>query len=152
MRRSEPRITKYPQTAYHREEEPYNMKITLQFDGLEDLYGTLNEFLGMDRDLRNASQKAVPFKDAVDHAEQTAKKATAKEAVEKKAKPAPAPEPEVDESYRVEVRKVLAALNKKTGENTASKLIKEFGVDKLTDVKLADLPALMAKAKEVRDA
>lgn len=135
------------------------MKITLQFDGLEDLYGTLNEFLGMDRDLRNASQKAVPFKDAVDHAEQTAKdlnesakKTTAKEAEEKKAKPAPAPEPEVDESYRVEVRKVLAALNKKTGENTASKLIKEFGVDKLTDVKLADLPALMAKAKEVRDA
>jgi hypothetical protein len=113
----------------------------------------------MDRDLRNASQKAVPFKDAVDHAEQTAKdlnesakKATAKEAAEKKAKPAPAPEPEVDESYRVEVRKVLAALNKRTGENTASKLIKEFGVDKLTDVKLADLPALMAKAKEVRDA
>lgn len=135
------------------------MKITLQFDGLEDLYGTLNEFLGMDRDLRNASQKAVPFKDAVDHAEQTAKeqnesakKTTAKEEAEKKAKPAPAPEPEVDESYRVEVRKVLAALNKKTGENTASKLIKEFGVDKLTDVKLADLPALMAKAKEVRDA
>ena len=137
------------------------MKITLQFDGLEDLYSTLNEFLGMDRDLRNASQKAVPFKDAVDHAEQTAKdlnesakKTTAKEAAEKKAKPAPAtdPEPEVDESYRVEVRKVLAALNKKTGENTASKLIKEFGVDKLTDVKLADLPALMAKAKEVRDA
>ncbi len=142
------------------------MKITLQFDGLEDLYGTLNEFLGMDRDLRNASQKAVPFKDAVDHAEQTAKelnesakktaeiinRAEAKEEAEKKAKPAPAPEPEVDESYRVEVRKVLAALNKKTGENTASKLIKEFGVDKLTDVKLADLPALMAKAKEVRDA
>lgn len=147
------------------------MKITLQFDGLEDLYGTLNEFLGMDRDLRNASQKAVPFKDAVDHAELTAKelnesakktteiinRAEAKEeaekkAAEKKAKPAPAPEPEVDESYRVEVRKVLAALNKKTGENTASKLIKEFGVDKLTDVKLADLPALMAKAKEVRDA
>jgi len=147
------------------------MKITLQFDGLEDLYGTLNEFLGMDRDLRNASQKAVPFKDAVDHAEKTAKKQTAKELnesakttaeiinraeakeeAEKKAKPAPAPEPEVDESYRVEVRKVLAALNKKTGENTASKLIKEFGVDKLTDVKLADLPALMAKAKEVRDA
>lgn len=146
------------------------MKITLQFDGLEDLYGTLNEFLGMDRDLSNASQKAVPFKDAVDHAEQTAKelnesakttaeiinRAEAKEAAEKKAKPAPAPapepEPEVDESYRVEVRKVLAALNKKTGENTASKLIKEFGVDKLTDVKLADLPALMAKAKEVRDA
>lgn len=142
------------------------MKITLQFDGLEDLYGTLNEFLGMDRDLRNASQKAVPFKDAVDHAEQTAKelnesakktaeiinRAEAKEEAEKKAKPAPAPEPEVDESYRVEVRKVLAALNKKTGENTASKLIKEFGVDKLTDVKLADLPALMAKAEEVRDA
>ena len=110
------------------------MKITLQFDGLEDLYSTLNEFLGMDRDLRNASQKAVPFKDAVDHAEQTAKdlnesakktaeiinRAEAKEeaekkAAEKKAKPAPDPEPEVDESYRVEVRKVLAALNKKTG-------------------------------------
>jgi hypothetical protein len=46
----------------------------------------------------------------------------------------------------VEVRKTLAALNKKTGENTASQLIKGYGVDKLTEVPLDKLQDLMEKA------
>lgn len=66
--------------------------------------------------------------------------------------PEPEPAPQVDESYRVEVRKQLAKLNKKTGENTASKLIKGFGVDKLTEVALKDLPELMRQAEEALNA
>ena len=52
----------------------------------------------------------------------------------------------------MEVRKTLAQLNKKVGKNIASELIKGFGVDKLTEVALADLPALMSKAKEALNA
>ena len=60
--------------------------------------------------------------------------------------------PKVTEDFRVEVRKTLAQLNKKVGKNIASELIKGFGVDKLTEVALADLPALMSKAKEALNA
>ncbi|WP_455500927.1 hypothetical protein [Gemmiger sp.] len=67
--------------------------------------------------------------------------------------PAPAePEQKIDESFRVQVRKTLATLNKKTGKNTASELIHGFGVDKLTEVALEDLPALMQKAEEALNA
>lgn len=59
---------------------------------------------------------------------------------------------EVDESFRVKVRKTLATLNKKTGKNTASELIHGFNVDKLTEVALEDLPALMQKAEEALNA
>ena len=52
----------------------------------------------------------------------------------------------------MEVRKTLAKLNKKVGKNMASDLIKEFGVEKLTEVALSDLPALMDKAKEALSA
>lgn len=65
---------------------------------------------------------------------------------------APTSDPEVGEDFRLEVRSTLAKLNKKVGRNIANDLIKSFGVDKLTDVALADLPALMSKAKEVLDA
>nr|DAH43195.1 MAG TPA: hypothetical protein [Caudoviricetes sp.] len=67
-------------------------------------------------------------------------------------KPAPEEEAPVDESFRVKVRKTLAALNKKTGKNTASELIHGFGVAKLTEVELKDLPALMQKAEEALNA
>lgn len=70
--------------------------------------------------------------------------------------PEPTPEkedtPEVSEDFRIEVRKTLAKLNKKVGKNMASDLIKEFGVEKLTEVALSDLPALMDKAKEALNA
>lgn len=71
---------------------------------------------------------------------------------EEAGQPDEAPAPEVSEDFRVEVRKTLAKLNKKVGKNTASDLIKEFGVKKLTEVKLEDLPALMDKAKEYLNA
>lgn len=56
------------------------------------------------------------------------------------------------EDMRVEVRKILAQLNKKTGKNIARDLIKEFGVKQLTEVPLKDLPALLEKAKEAFNA
>lgn len=61
-------------------------------------------------------------------------------------KPAPAA---VDESYRVEVRKALAALNKKVPGNPAKELIqKTCGVDKLSDAPLDTLRGLMEAAME----
>ena len=54
----------------------------------------------------------------------------------------------------MEVRKMLAQVNKKTGTNTASQWIKELtSVEKLTEVQSADeLMALKAKAEEVLNA
>lgn len=61
-------------------------------------------------------------------------------------KPAPAA---VDESYRVEVRKALAALNKKVPGNPARDLIqKHCSVDKLSDAPLDTLQGLMEAAME----
>ena len=51
-------------------------------------------------------------------------------------------------ALRVECRKVLAELNKATGKNTASELIKKRGAEKLTGVKDKDLEGLMAEARE----
>ena len=130
------------------------MRIVLTFDSFEEFQEQVGRYAAK---LKPKKPELVPVEDiaAVVKAEETAKKA---KPAEVKAEPAPEPEtaqadtPEVDEKYRVEVRKTLAALNKKTGENTASKLIKDLGKDKLTDVALSDLPALMAKAKELLDA
>ena len=66
--------------------------------------------------------------------------------------PAPAEDKQVDtKALKVEVRKMLAQVNKKTGSNTASQWIKELtSVEKLTEVEDAEeLLALKAKAEEV---
>lgn len=52
------------------------------------------------------------------------------------------------DAIRVECKKVLADLNKATGTNTASDLIKEYGAKKLPEVRNMFLPALLEKAKE----
>lgn len=67
---------------------------------------------------------------------------------------APAQEPAVTEDFRIEVRKQLAALNRKAGYNRAAELIKEVtgAGAKLTEVALTDLPKIMAAAKEETDA
>ena len=67
------------------------------------------------------------------------------------------PEPEKAPTEIVkpaELRKLLAAVNKKTGTNTASQWIKELtGKEKLTEVTdPAELSKLAAKAKEVLNA
>ena len=127
------------------------MRIVLTFDSFEEFQEQVGRYAAK---LKPVKPVAVPLEDvaAVLKAEADKKPAEKKEAPAKKAEEPAAAAPEVDEKYRIEVRKVLAELNKKTGENIASKLIKDLGKDKLTDVALSDLPALMAKAKEQLDA
>ena len=127
------------------------MRIVLTFDSFEEFQEQVGRYAAK---LKPVKPAAVPLEDvaAVLKAEADKKPAEKKEAPAKKTEEPAAAAPEVDEKYRIEVRKVLAELNKKTGENTASKLIKDLGKDKLTDVALSDLPALMAKAKEQLDA
>lgn len=63
------------------------------------------------------------------------------------------PEPETpDEDYRLKVRAKLAKLNKQAGNNKAKELIQGFGVERLTDVSLEDLPELMKRAEEALNA
>lgn len=125
------------------------MKITVTFDSLDDF----KEYMG------NIVLGKVTEKPQEDPKKTEAKKSTPKaekpeeEPAEKPEEPVKEEAPaEVSEDFRVDVRKTLAQLNKKAGKNMASELIKEFGVEKLTEVSLSDLPALMDKAKEALNA
>ena len=122
------------------------MKITVQFESLEEF------------------QKFVVAADQLEDEKKAraAKKAeSVPEPKQAEAKAEPEPEPEekpkkeekkakaVDyDALRVECRKVLAELNKVTGKNTASEMIKSHGAEKLTQVEDEFLPELLAEAKE----
>lgn len=132
------------------------MKITITFDNLEEF----QTYMGIQSPNKMAQEAAQAPQEAPKTAgpkKDTKKAGKAQEAAEddlREDTPAPGtPQaPEVTEDFRVEVRKTLAQLNKKVGKNIASELIKGFGVDKLTEVALADLPALMDRAKEALNA
>lgn len=136
------------------------MKITITFDNLEEF----QTYMGIQSPSKPAQETAQAPQEAPKAAgpkKDTKKAANAQEAAKAPAEddlredtPAPGTPkaPEVTEDFRVEVRKTLAQLNKKVGKNIASELIKGFGVDKLTEVALADLPALMDRAKEALNA
>lgn len=124
------------------------MKITVTFDSLDEF----EAFKGTAAAAPQSVQKPVEEPEAP-----KAKKSAPKEEMPWKEAPAEAEAPKkaapaVTEDFRVEVRKTLAQLNKKTGGNEAKELIKTFGVSKLTEVKLEDLPALMEKAQEALNA
>ena len=147
------------------------MKITVEFNSLQEL----DEFCkgvviapGLAQKAReeNAQQPQEEPKKA-EAKKSTPKKAEAKEEpkteasevpfeeekggiVPQKAAPAKEEAPDVSK-LQVEVRKMLAQVNKKTGTNTASQWIKELtSVEKLTEVQSVDeLLALKAKAEEV---
>lgn len=70
-----------------------------------------------------------------------------KPAQEAQDEPQQAPVPAAPAVDRVTVRKALAALNKKTKENTAAKLIHEMGFDVLTSVPEDRLAELLQKAE-----
>lgn len=70
-----------------------------------------------------------------------------KPAQEAQDEPQQAPVPAAPAVDRVTVRKTLAALNKKTKENTAAKLIHEMGFDVLTSVPEDRLAELLQKAE-----
>lgn len=147
------------------------MKITVEFNSLQELDEFCNGVViapGLAQKAReeNAQQPQEEPKKA-EAKKSTPKKAEAKEEpkteasevpfeeekggiVPQKAAPAKEEAPDVSK-LQVEVRKMLAQVNKKTGTNTASQWIKELtSVEKLTEVQNADeLMALKAKAEEV---
>lgn len=147
------------------------MNITVEFNSLQELDEFCNGVViapGLAQKAReeNAQQPQEEPKKA-EAKKSTPKKAEAKEEpkteasevpfeeekggiVPQKAAPAKEEAPDVSK-LQVEVRKMLAQVNKKTGTNTASQWIKELtSVEKLTEVQSADeLLALKAKAEEV---
>ena len=128
------------------------MKITVTFDSLEEF----KSHMAGETAVTTAPQSAQAPVERTEAPK--AKKSAPKEEMPWKEAPteAEAPKkaavPAVTEDFRVEVRKTLAQLNKKTGGNEAKELIKGFGVSKLTEVKLEDLPALMEKAQAALNA
>lgn len=147
------------------------MKITVEFNSLQELDEFCNGVViapGLAQKAReeNAQQPQEAPKKA-EAKKSTPKKAEAQEEakteasevpfeeekggiVPQKAEPKKEAAPDVAK-LQVEVRKMLAQVNKKTGTNTASQWIKELtSVEKLTEVQNAEeLLALKAKAEEV---
>lgn len=107
------------------------MEIILKFASWKEL----EEFRGAQEEPKKPDQKADPVK-------------VEEPKAEKKEAPAKA-EPTID---KVAVRKVLFALNKKTGVNKSKDLIRSLGYERLDDVKREDLPKLYEMAKEALDA
>lgn len=119
------------------------MKITVTFDSLEEMYAHMR---------LNEGFEPIPVTLAA--AEQPAQEAPEGFQPEENPPFDEKPAEAVTEDFRVEVRKILAKLNKATTKSTAGDLIESMGVStrKLSDVPLEDLPALMKKAKEAYDA
>ena len=123
------------------------MKITATFDSLEEFQA----FIGQKSEPKKQEAPAQP-----EEKPKKAKKAEEPKAEEpepEKEEPEPEPvkkeEPKVDyDAMRVECRKVLSALNKATGKNTAQELIKGRGKSKLSEIEDRVLPALLEEAKE----
>lgn len=117
------------------------MKITATFDSLEEFQA----FIGQKSEPKKQEAPAQP--------EEKPKKAKKEEPKAEEPEPEPEPvkkeEPKVDyDAMRVECRKVLSALNKATGKNTAQELIKGRGKSKLSEIEDRVLPALLEEAKE----
>ena len=140
------------------------MKITVEFNSLQELDEFCNGVViapGLAQKAReeNAQQpqeepKAPEAKKSTPKSTKAQDDAPAKANVQETEgeEPAPAEDKQVDvKALKVEVRKMLAQVNKKTGSNTASQWIKELtSVEKLTEVEDAEeLLALKAKAEEV---
>ena len=133
------------------------MKITATFDSLEEFQAFVNGKKPLTSEELNASaQKTADIINAAEEkmeAEKKAKKAKKEEpkAEEPEPEPVKKEEPKVDyDALRVEVRKVLAELNKLTGKNTAAEIIKAHGATggKLSQIGDMFLPALFEEAKE----
>ena len=139
------------------------MKITVVFNSLQELDEFCNGVAiapGLVKKVSTSAETAQEAPKAPEAKKSTPKKETAKDEAPAKPQQAPqqeeTPAPEADKpvdtgALKVEVRKLLAQVNKKTGSNTASQWIKELtSVEKLTEVESAEeLLALKAKAEEV---
>lgn len=139
------------------------MKITVEFNSLQELDEFCNGVAIAPALAKKVSTSAEPAQEepkAPEAKKSTPKSTKAQDEAPTKAnvqkteeeEPAPAEDKQVDtKALKVEVRKMLAQVNKKTGSNTASQWIKELtSVEKLTEVEDAEeLLALKAKAEEV---
>lgn len=121
------------------------MQITVTFESLEEFARYIKPMEGFEPEPRNVFEEAKQKTEEIAQETPEGFEPVTDTPYEEVA-------PAVTEDYRVDVRKFLAKLNKSTGKNTAKELIQQFGASKLTDVKLEDLPALMAKAEEVYNA
>ena len=134
------------------------MKITVTFDGIKELLATLRL---TEADIMTAALNCTkdPEKKTPEPVPVVIKAAAPASEPVPDPEPAQAPEasaPAVDESYRLEVRKVLSKLNalaRQAGsaEKPAQKIISAMGYERLTEVPLERLTELMNKAKEALD-
>lgn len=124
------------------------MKITVQFESLEEFQKFVVAADQLE-DEKKARAAKKPEPEPVPEAKQAEAKAEPDPEPEEKPKKEEKKAKAVDyDALRVECRKVLAELNKVTGKNTASEIIKSHGADKLTNVEDMFLPALLEEAKE----
>lgn len=134
------------------------MTITVTFESIDEMLATLNvtrekilaATVGYEKPKKKKAEVSAPVAAPAPKAE------PAPAPAEPEPEPEPAPKaeeaPAVTDEYKLKVRQTLHELNKKTGKNTATELIKSFGVSKFTEMAPADLPALMAKAEEALNA
>ena len=143
------------------------MKIVLTFDSFDEFQDQVNGYAARLAGMK-AKKTLVPLEAVAESCKKLEEKLTAPEpepvavTPENVPDPEPAPaevpaadeKPDIDEkSYRLEVRRVLSKLNKMEGhKGEAVELIKTFGVSRMDDVALADLPALKKKAEEIINA
>lgn len=123
------------------------MKITATFDSLEEFQA----FIGQKSEPKKQEAPAQPEeKPKKAKKEEPKPEEIVEDAVKAMDEVVPKKEePKVDyDAMRVECRKVLSALNKATGKNTAQELIKGRGKSKLSEIEDRVLPALLEEAKE----
>jgi len=135
------------------------MNITVNFESLEEFQKYMGQQPAATIVMSGEAAKAMAasaednakrVKKAAQEAQEAPAEAEPIKSTPKTEKPAkeaqeePEKAPAVD---RVTVRKTLAALNKRTKENTAAKLIHEMGFDVLTNVPEDRLAELLQKAE-----
>lgn len=151
------------------------MKITVTFDALDEF----NAFMGKQLNLVEPASAQTPTRDwypggstmderelaSVEPQEKPAEpvKQTEEKTTPKSEAPAEKPEAPAEKAVQkddavdlITARKVLANLNKRTGENTAHDLTMAFGYERLKEVPADLLPKIVRiaelPASEVRDA
>ena len=124
------------------------MKVTATFESLEEFREfMMHAYIISSENVPEKKPESVP--DPEPKAEKPKKEKKAEKAEKAEPKEEAKEEAKVDyDALRVECRKVLAELNKVTGKNTASEIIKSHGADKLTNVEDMFLPALLEEARE----
>ena len=125
-------------------------------DEMEESIVRLAEALHNDRFLNLPDVPAIAAGEPVTHEDEDIPTAPSPEEEPEPIKETPKaeePKPKTEKPVdRVQMRKILSQLNKKTGENTARKLISDMGYKVFTDVPDDRLAELKAKAEEVLNA